>query len=103
MPPIAAGDRQRRLARGRQFAGQRLALDLQPDEEKEDGHQPVVDPLMKGERQHMPAAGNGDRRRPQAVVASAHAELATMRPRHAQPTRSPSGRFGSKEFLKRTG
>ena len=47
MPPIAAGDRQRRLARRRQFAGQRLALDLQPDQEKEDGHQPVVDPLVQ--------------------------------------------------------
>ena len=61
-------DRQRRLARRRQFAGQRLTLDLQADQEKEDGHQAVVDPLMKGERQRMPAAGDGDRRRPQAVV-----------------------------------
>ena len=42
-----AGDRQRCLAQGRQFAGQHLALDLQPDQQKEDRHQPVVDPLMK--------------------------------------------------------
>ena len=25
------------------------SLDLQPDQQKEDGHQPVVDPLMKRE------------------------------------------------------
>ena len=63
MPPIAAAIGQRRLARRRQFAGKRLAFDLQPDKEKEDGHEPVVDPLMNGERQRMPARGNGDRRR----------------------------------------
>src|SRR5438093_13586250 len=33
-----------RLARGRQFAGKRFAFDLQPGKEKEDGHEPVVDP-----------------------------------------------------------
>ena len=46
-PADRAGDRQRRLARGRQFARQHLAFDLQPDQEKEDRHQPVVDPLME--------------------------------------------------------
>ena len=87
MPPIAAGDRQRRLARGRQFAGKRLAFDLQPDKEKEDGHQPVVDPLMNGERQRMPAPGNGDRRRQQAVVSiSPRQNLATTSAAHAQAT-----------------
>ena len=42
--------------RGRQLADHQLALDLQPDEEKEDRHQAVVDPvqqrLVEHERRH---------------------------------------------------
>ena len=63
-----AGDRQRRLPQRCQLAGQHLPLDLQPDQEKEDRHQAVVDPLMEGEREQVPAAADDDRGRPQALI-----------------------------------
>ena len=103
MPPIAAAIGQRRLARGRQFAGKRLAFDLQPDKEKEDGHEPVVDPLMNGERQRMPARGNGDRRRQQTVVGVRPRRIGhDERGARARDKQRPSGRFRSKELLKGT-
>ena len=61
IPPIA-------LDGGGQSAGTRFTLDLQSAKEEKDGHEPIVDPLMNGERQPMLARGNGDRRRQQAVV-----------------------------------
>jgi hypothetical protein len=48
-PADRGDDRERRLPPRRQFAGQELALDLQPDEQKEDGHEAIVDPLMQRE------------------------------------------------------
>ena len=97
------GDRQRRLARGRQFAGKRLAFDLQPDKEEEDRHEPVVDPLMHGERQRMPARGNGDRRRQQAVVGISPRRIGhDERGARAGDEQRSSGRFRSKELLERT-
>jgi hypothetical protein len=50
------------------------------DKQKEDGHEAVVDPLMNGERQSMPARGNVDRGRQKTVVRSAQPELATQEP-----------------------
>ncbi len=43
-PPEGRRDRQRRLPGVLEFAEGDFALDLQADDEKEDGHQPVVDP-----------------------------------------------------------
>ena len=62
------GDRERRLARGCQFARKRLTLDFQSDKEEEDRHEPIVDPLMNGERRPMSTPGKGNRRRQQAVI-----------------------------------
>ena len=56
------------MARRGQFAGKRLAFDLQPDKEEEDRHEAVVDPLMNSERQRTLARGNGDRHRQKAVI-----------------------------------
>jgi hypothetical protein len=42
-----AGDREHRLARSRQLAGEDLALDLEADDEEEDRHQAVVDPEVQ--------------------------------------------------------
>ena len=44
-------DGHRRLAGTRQFAGDNFTLDLQSDIEKEDHHQPVVDPMLDALRQ----------------------------------------------------
>ena len=56
MPPIAAITGSAACARRRQLADQQLALDLQPDEQEEDRHQAVVDPvqqrLFEPERRH---------------------------------------------------
>ena len=38
-------DRQHRLAANRQLADEELALDLEPDDEEEERHQQVVDPV----------------------------------------------------------
>ena len=46
-PPTAAIGGQRRPARLAQLALDELPLDLQPDDEEEDRHQPVVDPLRR--------------------------------------------------------
>lgn len=43
--------RQQRGAPRREVSVGELALDLQPDDEKEDGHQPVVDPMPQVEVQ----------------------------------------------------
>ena len=40
-------DRQHRLARLGQLADDDLALDLEPDDEEEERHQPVVDPVLE--------------------------------------------------------
>lgn len=47
MPPSACGKRQRRLADAAQFAVHDLAFDFQPDDEKENRHQAVVDQVIK--------------------------------------------------------
>jgi len=67
MPPIAPAMGSAAW-RGRQFAGERLSFDLQSDNEKEDRHERIVDPLMNGERQFVSAGGNGDRRRQKTMV-----------------------------------
>ena len=62
-PTDRRDDGKRRLARRRQFADERLAFDLETDQQEEDCHERVVDPLVNGERQHMPGAVNCDGRR----------------------------------------
>ena len=67
MPPSAAMRGQRGLARVTQLAVDELALDLEPDDEEEDGHQPVVDPLVQVEVEDMV---------PSAIVTSRGPEVA---------------------------
>jgi hypothetical protein len=49
-PAERGGDRQRRLARRGQLPDQHLALDLQPDDEEEDGHHPLAAPLSQARK-----------------------------------------------------
>ena len=61
-------DRQRRLARGRELSREGLPFDLEADQQEEDRHQPVVDPLMNRQRQLVAGRADRDGRRPEAVV-----------------------------------
>jgi hypothetical protein len=55
-------DRQHRLARPRQLAGEQLALDLEADDEEEHRHQPVVDPQQQRFEYFECANADRDRR-----------------------------------------
>jgi hypothetical protein len=67
-PADRPGYRERRLARRCQLARKHLAFDFQPHKEEENRHEPIVDPLMHGERKPMTPTGNGDGRRQQGAV-----------------------------------
>ena len=96
-------DRQCRLARRRQFAGKRLTLDLQADQQEEDGHQAVVDPLVKGERQPMPTTGDGDWRRPETMIGVRPWRIGHReRGARTDDEQRSGGCFSSEEFLERT-
>ena len=95
------GNRQCGPARGRQFAGKRLAFNLQPDKEKKDGHESIVNPLMNGERQLVPSHGDGERYRPQVVVGVSPRRISRdKRDDSAGDKQPPSGRLRLEEFLK---
>ncbi len=59
MPPTAAIGRQQSAVARRELAGDELALELEADEQEEDGHQRVVDPELEREAGHgvMPEGG----------------------------------------------
>ena len=54
-----ADDWQRRLARRSEFADEQLAFDLEADNEKENRHEPVVDPMQDRLRQCEALEANG--------------------------------------------
>ena len=56
IPPIA-------LDGGGQSAGTRFTLDLQSAKEEKDGHEPIVDSLMHGEREPVSSSCHDDSRR----------------------------------------
>ena len=63
------GDARQHAARpGRELAVQHLALDLQPDQQEEDRHQPVIDPQQQRLGDLERAELDGDRRVEQAVI-----------------------------------
>ena len=53
MPPMAATIGSMAFAAVRQLTDQQLALDLEPDDEEEERHQAVVDPMAKVQAQHL--------------------------------------------------
>jgi len=57
---------------GRQFADQQLALDLEADKEKEDGHQAVVDPEMPAPSQYGRSEACRNLFLPDCVVMCSH-------------------------------
>ena len=61
-------DRQRGPLAPGQLAGQQLALDLEPDDEEEDRHQPVVDPVGQRQLQADGAGPQAGRQVQQALV-----------------------------------
>ena len=69
------GDRQRGPADRRQLADEHLALDLEADDEEEDRHQPVVDPVEQRQRERDVADADGQVRRPQRSYVAAQGEL----------------------------
>ena len=89
-PAQGGGDGQRRAAHGGQLAHEHLALDLQPDDQEEDRHEPVVDPMRQVLGQREVADADSQFRMPQRRVA--------LRPRASWPRRGPrpwrrSGRY----------
>ena len=60
--------RQGGLAPGRELAGDQLALDLQPDDQEEQGHEAVVDPVAQVGLDAEAAELDGQRGLPQGVV-----------------------------------
>jgi hypothetical protein len=54
-----ADDRQRRLARRSELADEQFAFDLEADDEKENRHQSVIDPMQDRLRQREALEANG--------------------------------------------
>ena len=67
-PTDSGGNRQRSLARRRQFPRDGFTLYLEPHEQKEHRHEGVVDPLVERQRHAVAAHGDADGRRPQSVI-----------------------------------
>ena len=84
-PAQRADARQRRLLQASQRAVHELALDLQPDGEEENRHQPLVDPVMQAHVQRQ-------RRRPDFCVPERQ-----IRPRHRAVRQRQRHRGGSEE------
>ena len=57
MPPTRGDRRERGAARLAQLAVDELALDLEPDDEEEERHQAVVDPLLQREVERVACRG----------------------------------------------
>jgi len=65
--PDSGGGRQRGLAHGAQLAEQHLALDLESDQQEEDGHQAVVDPVVQVVADGQPGNGHAEVEVPEVV------------------------------------
>jgi hypothetical protein len=65
--PRGGDGRQERLAKLAELALDELTLDLHPDDEEEDGHQPVVDHLTQAGLEPQAPEAQLDRRRPQPL------------------------------------
>src|SRR5262249_1796841 len=61
-------DRQRRLAQRAQLPRDDFPFDFQPDDEEEEGHQPVIDPPQKWLAQSERANAKAERRLPKVGV-----------------------------------
>jgi hypothetical protein len=62
------GDRQARLAWRGQFADQKLSFDLEPDEQKEDCHQTIVDPVIQRILEGPFCKPDTERRMPEMMI-----------------------------------
>ena len=95
-----AGDRECRVTPRGELADEHLALDLEPDQEEEDRHEAVVDPVVQAQRQHSRPDPERQGDLPQSVIAIRPGRVG---PREGQDgadeQHDPTGRLGRGESL----
>ena len=64
------GNWKRSAAQHTKLAEHELALDLEPNHQEEQRHQPIVHPMLQRELQHVVTERDGELVRPQRVVAA---------------------------------